>query len=274
MAHIEYLNSVCNLGNRKIVDVGAGDGTFAREMCEAGGAVTGIEIDPAKVERARGNLPADARMLEGTAQQLPIEAGSVDLVCFFFSFHHVPMDVQDQALNEVVRVLKPGGRLHVVEPQPFGGMFDAVKLVEDETEVRTNSHAIMNGLGSKGQFKLLEQKEYVLTRQYANFEAFLDRMIRTDPARLAQLPDVRDEMERIFHSNAPDADGVPVNRPALCRLSFWYGRLNLRCHAITRRICPTVELTIYNADAVHGWRHMAEGVALGRVATRLEFAFS
>ena len=216
MAHIEYLKSVFDLPGMAIVDVGAGDGTFAKQMYEAGGLVAGIEIDAAKVERARANLPAEVRMIEGVAQTLPIEPASVDLVCFFFSFHHVPMEVQEVTLAEVVRVLKPGGRLHVVEPQPFGGMFDAVKLVEDETEVRTNSHSIMSKLGSRGTFEHLAQKEYELTRHYPDFEAFLDRMIRTDPARLAQLPDVRDEMERIFLSNPPDASGTrSISQPCV-----------------------------------------------------------
>ncbi len=216
MAHIEYLKTVLDLNGIMIADLGAGDGAFARQMHEAGGNVTGIEIDAAKVARARNNLPCNVYMLEGVAQALPIEDNAMDLVCFFFSFHHVPMVVQEKALEEVVRVLKPCGRLHVVEPQPFGGMFDAVKLVEDETEVRTNSHAIMNGLGSRRAFELLAQKEYVLTRHYPDFEALLDRMIRTDPARLAQLPEVKDEMERIFLSNPPDADGVrSIDQPCV-----------------------------------------------------------
>ena len=129
MAHLEFLKSIYELPGRNIADVGAGDGTFAKQLDQEGATVTGVEIDPEKVKNAAANLPSRIEMKVGRAESLPLESNSMDLACFFFSFHHVPIDVQDRALEEVLRILEPGGRLHVVEPFPHGSMFEVVRQV-------------------------------------------------------------------------------------------------------------------------------------------------
>ena len=70
------------------------------------------------------------------------------------------------------------GRLHIVEPLPFGTMFDVVKLLEDETVVRTHSHKLLRTLGNLDVFELITQMDYVLVRQFSDFDAFLDHTVR------------------------------------------------------------------------------------------------
>jgi ubiquinone/menaquinone biosynthesis C-methylase UbiE len=208
--HIDYLKSLCNLTDRKVVDVGAGDGTYSRQLQEAGARVIGIEIDPAKVERARSNLPDSITVLEGWAEKLPLGDQSQDLACFFFSFHHVPIDIQEDALSEIRRVLKSDGRLHVVEPLPYGTMFDVVRMLEDEMEVRTHSHSVMRGLGETLEFKLIDFKEYILTREYPDFDAFLEKVVLSDPERSAVFPKVKYKMEKAFHAASESVGGRNV----------------------------------------------------------------
>jgi SAM-dependent methyltransferase len=210
MAHLDYLRSVYELAGRNVVDIGAGDGTFSRQLDQAGAIVTGIEIDSAKVEIASRQLPIGISMQVGRAEFLPLDDNSIDLACFFFSFHHVPMDVQDIALAEVKRILKPSGRFHVVEPFPYGSMFDVVRWVEDETEVRTNSHQVLGGLGESADFKLIANKEYVLIREYPNFEFFVSRIVHPDPDRSAVFPSVKDKMEHTYNSVVSEEDGKRV----------------------------------------------------------------
>ena len=206
--HLEYLTSVYNLGGRKVADIGAGDGTFSKQIHQHGGIVTAIEVDADKVKIARLNLPEEIVVAEGRGEDLPLESDSQDLACFFFSFHHVPISVQRQALDEVQRVLKPGGRLHVVEPLATGTMFDLVKLVDDETAVRENSHAIMAMLGEGEIFKLLASQQYTLKRDYADFETFVSRVVAIDGQRVKKLPGVEQQMKRLFSQVDKDADGV------------------------------------------------------------------
>lgn len=212
VSHIEYLNSVYSLTNRAVLDVGAGDGTFSRQLERFGANVIGIEIDQGLVDTARANLPEHISLLVGRAEALPVDDSSQDIACFFFSFHHVPIDVQERALAEVRRVLKPGGRLHVVEPFPYGSMFDVVRMVEDETHVRTHSHRLMADLGARPEFNLLARKEYTLTREYPDFEIFLNKIVRSNPDRMAKFATVEDEMREVFIRVREESDGKSVLR--------------------------------------------------------------
>jgi len=210
MAHLDYLSSIYDLPGRDVADIGAGDGTFARQLDHAGAVVTGIEIDPAKVERASQDLPDSIAMLVGRAENLPIGDGTTDLACFFFSFHHVPMEVQPQGLAEVQRILRPRGRLHVVEPYPYGSMFDVVRMVEDETEVRTQSHNVMDRLSEHGDFNLIARTDYTLTREYPDFEFFIDKIVLRDPERSAVFPSVREKMAEAYDRVISESDGKRV----------------------------------------------------------------
>ncbi|MDH3664265.1 MAG: class I SAM-dependent methyltransferase, partial [Alphaproteobacteria bacterium] len=137
MNHLDHLTSLIDLDGHSVVDVGAGNGKFARAFARRGARVTGIEIDGDKVEIAKRAEHANVRILLGRGEDLPLDDQSADLVCFMFSFHHVPLPLQDDALAEAWRVLKPGGRLHVLDPLPGGSMSDVMAPLDDETEIRT-----------------------------------------------------------------------------------------------------------------------------------------
>ncbi len=89
-------------------------------------------------------------------------------------------------------------------------MFDVVRLVEDETAARTHSHKILSQLGQGNKFRLLARNDYVLTRQYPSFDAFLDKIVRPDPERSKAFPRVADGMRHTFDQVVEEVDGVPV----------------------------------------------------------------
>ncbi len=91
MAHVDHLMSFLHLEGLHVVDVGAGDGNFSRQMDAAGAKVTAIEIDSGKVAKAKKNLPSSIIFELGAAEDLPVKTGSQDLVCMFFcsiTFRH------------------------------------------------------------------------------------------------------------------------------------------------------------------------------------------
>ena len=210
MAHLDYLKSVYEFKGKSVVDVGAGDGVYSRQLDQAGALVSAVEIDPDKVSRAKVNLPPRVSVMLGKAEELPLNDQSQDLICFFFSLHHVPADRQDDALVEVRRVLKPKGRLHVVEPFPYGSMFDVVRMVEDETVVRTNSQALLNRLGTQDGFNLVAKKEYILTREFPTFDFFMEGIVRSDSNRLAKYTRVAEKIRMKFEQAIEEVDGASV----------------------------------------------------------------
>jgi SAM-dependent methyltransferase len=90
-----------------IVDLAAGTGKLTRLL--AGSGATVIAVEP--VAEMRAALPATVEVLEGTAERIPLDAASADLVTVAQAFHWFDGDA---ALAEIHRVLRPGGRLALV----------------------------------------------------------------------------------------------------------------------------------------------------------------
>jgi SAM-dependent methyltransferase len=91
-------------------DVGAGTGKFTESLVAHGLAVTGVDPDPGMLTRLARNHPS-VTALAGSAEQLPLDDASVDLVTFAQAWHWV--DVAG-ASAEVTRVLRAGGSLGLV----------------------------------------------------------------------------------------------------------------------------------------------------------------
>ena len=216
MNHLDHLMSLIDLDGLSVVDVGAGNGKFARAFARRGAEVTGIEIDAEKVEIAKQAAHPGVRILLGRGEGLPLDDRSADVVCFMFSFHHVPHSLQEAALDETWRVLKPKARLHVVDPLPHGPMSDVLAPLDDETEVRTKSQARLDKLAEKGRFSLLSKVDYAMALKVPDFDSYVDGMIAVDPRRALKLPSVREEMRVAFEKGAKRTDdGVLVEEPCV-----------------------------------------------------------
>lgn len=97
-----------------VLDIGSGLGHFATELSRAvgeQGKVIGVDPSPDMRRSATGECEpfANVRILEGTAEALPLEDGSVDRAASIQVFEYV-RDIP-AALAEARRVLRPGGRL-------------------------------------------------------------------------------------------------------------------------------------------------------------------
>jgi ubiquinone/menaquinone biosynthesis C-methylase UbiE len=106
------------------LEVGCGTGFFLLNLAQAGVLAKGhvTDISPGMVEVAQQNAAALGLAVDGRvadAETLPYDDASFDLVVGHAVLHHVP-DVE-QALREVLRVLRPGGRfVFAGEPTRYG----------------------------------------------------------------------------------------------------------------------------------------------------------
>ncbi len=82
--------------------------------------LSGVEINPAALAKARENLP-DADLHGVGAENLPFPDASFDCVTCIEVLEHVPARLRQRALAEMRRVVRPGGRL--VLRVPHAGLF-------------------------------------------------------------------------------------------------------------------------------------------------------
>ena len=98
-----------------VLDVGCGTGTGLVRYAEAGCAVAGVDVSPSMLEKATERLgeSADLRLTDGGP--LPFDDDRFDLVMTSFVLHEVEAGKRPAVLAEMVRVLKPGGTVMVVD---------------------------------------------------------------------------------------------------------------------------------------------------------------
>ncbi len=83
----------------------------------SGGKLDIIDVLPIQLQNLRGKLPAAAsvRLLPMNSAVLHLPDGSYDRALLFFLLHEQPANVRRQTLREVFRVVKPGGRIVIVD---------------------------------------------------------------------------------------------------------------------------------------------------------------
>ena len=112
----------------RVLDMGCGAGRHAFEMYRRGGDVIAFDQDADELSGVRdlfvamkeaGEVPAgaEADVKEGDALALPFADGEFDRVVAAEVLEHIPADIQ--AIDELVRVLRPGGTLAVSVPRWF-----------------------------------------------------------------------------------------------------------------------------------------------------------
>jgi ubiquinone/menaquinone biosynthesis C-methylase UbiE len=109
-----------------VLDVGSGTGQLAVELARRvvpGGSVEGVDpaeemvAEAAKVTKPLG-LPV--RFQVGSAQRLPVGANAVDAVTCTLAVHHIADSDRLLAVQEMLRVLRPGGQLLIADLQSPG----------------------------------------------------------------------------------------------------------------------------------------------------------
>jgi ubiquinone/menaquinone biosynthesis C-methylase UbiE len=96
----------------RVLDVGCGPGNFTRDFAPAaaGGLVVGLDASETMLDTAARDTHSDnVAYIRGDACELPFRDASFDAVCCFAALYLIedPM----RALDEIVRVLAPGGRV-------------------------------------------------------------------------------------------------------------------------------------------------------------------
>src|SRR5712675_2380466 len=129
-----------------VLDAGCGTGFRSLELARRGHRVTGIDFAPQMLAEARKKAAAQGvavRFEEGDAEQLPFAEGSFDLVMTRHVLWTLPHP--EQAIDEWIRVLRPGGRLAVMDSQ-----FDPSVLERSPQNARSSTEYA--GIGDRLPF--------------------------------------------------------------------------------------------------------------------------
>jgi SAM-dependent methyltransferase len=97
-------------GSARVLELGCGGGSPESKRLAERFALTGVDISPRQVARARAAIP-NAEFLCADFTELELPAGAFDAVASFYVFNHVPRDLLAPLLGRAHGWLVPGGWL-------------------------------------------------------------------------------------------------------------------------------------------------------------------
>lgn len=100
-------------GRGRLLDVGCGNGYFTQWLARKGWQVWGLDHSFLNIQRAHREFPS-LHWVVGSALALPFPRASFDVVVCSEVLEHLPDD--QAAIDEIARILKPGGRLILTTP--------------------------------------------------------------------------------------------------------------------------------------------------------------
>jgi len=193
----EAIDWLLPAGAMDVLDLGAGTGKLTVRLAERGLSVTAVDPIPEMLDVLRSSLPTVPALL-GTAEEIPLPAGSVDAVLVAQAWHWFDVD---RACAEVARVLRPGGRLALVwniRDERLGWVKDLGAIIGLEhdpttrsqlsdafTDVRTHTVEWTSYLTPQALIDLVASRSYCITSPAEVRSRVLDEvreLLATHPA--------------------------------------------------------------------------------------------
>jgi ubiquinone/menaquinone biosynthesis C-methylase UbiE len=162
--HDELIAEAGLEAGQRVLDVGCGTGSLAVRIRAQMPRVDVVGLDPdpralaiarRKAERAR----VEVRFEEGYGDALPFEDGCFDRVTSSLMLHHLELATRRGMLRDALRVLRPGGSLHLLD---FGWSEERsdgllARLLHSAEHLRENSDARVAELISEAGFEAVER---------------------------------------------------------------------------------------------------------------------
>jgi arsenite methyltransferase len=188
-----------------VLDLGSGGGLdcfLAARLVGEGGQVTGVEMTPEMLQRARSNAArlnyANVEFREGYLEALPVADGSMDVIISNCVINLTPD--KPQVFREMIRALKPGGRIAISDIVAHRPLPEAMRAGQEDWCACT-SGALQRGdyieeLGKAGFMDIhFEMNIDVMTKAVENGSAqsvvnmTVEQMLDSlrDPEKLEQL---------------------------------------------------------------------------------------
>jgi len=211
----EIYNRLLALDGKHILELGCGSAEITRNIASDGAArkITALEVD----EIAHGknlqitDLPNVTFGMAG-AQDIPLEDESVDVVFMFKSLHHVPLDLMEQSIREINRVLRPGGLAYISEPVFAGEFNEILRLFHDESKVRAAAFNTLKKAVEDGLFELVEQAFFNSPMKFEGFADFENKVLKATHTRHNLDDEVYSLVKQRFEQHVGD-DGAHFLMP-------------------------------------------------------------
>ncbi|AXX92324.1 SAM-dependent methyltransferase [Malaciobacter molluscorum LMG 25693] len=198
----DYLIETLNLDNKTMLELGCGKAIMTRKIANNGinRKVIACEVDE---NQHKLNLALNEKNIEFKlcgAENIDVEDNSIDIVFMFKSFHHIPAEFMNKALDEIKRVLKPSGFAYISEPLHQGAQNELVAMFHNEEEVRKKAFEAIKNSVDTNKFKLFKEIFFQTEVYYENFNDFENKQMNVTYNEVSITDELKSKIKEKFDS--------------------------------------------------------------------------
>jgi ubiquinone/menaquinone biosynthesis C-methylase UbiE len=211
----DIYNEIFDFTDKSILELGCGSAAHARKIAELHRKchINALEVDKIQHEKNLSNdAPPNITFVEASAQDIPFDANTVDIVFMFKSLHHVPIDFMDTAMQEIKRVLKPGGMAYISEPIFAGEYNEIMRIFHDEEVVRKHAFAAVKKAVESNLMNLKEEIFFKTESKKESFEIFKNEILNRTFVEHKLDDETWANVEEMFEKNMTE-DGAVFLQP-------------------------------------------------------------
>lgn len=153
---------------KHILDIGCSDGkilSILKNLWGDDNKYTGVDLSSLLIDKAVKKYP-DIFFFLGDIVNLPISSNSIDIIICSFVLHHLPLVLKLKAIDEIKRVLKPGGILLYVDFGVPDTLFTRIVMnvmkhfppsIYEYINTQMNGFISLNFINKEPKFKIRKQ---------------------------------------------------------------------------------------------------------------------
>lgn len=200
---IDVLTRMLPFAGATVLELGCGAADKTRQIAERTGVahIVAAEVDAIQHKKNLSvkDLP-NVQFKSYGAEAIDEPDDSFDIVLMFKSLHHIPIAQMDAGLEEIRRVLKPGGLAYISEPVFAGEFNEVIRLFHDESTVRLAAFEALGRAVEQDVLSLEEEyffKNVIRLDHFGQFEKGILNVTHTDHAL---TPELLAEVKQRFES--------------------------------------------------------------------------
>lgn len=200
-SELAVIQRMLPLAHGQVLELGCGAAEKTRQIAERTKVAHIIAAEVDAIQHNK-NLSisdlANVTFKSYAAENIEEEDDGFDVVMMFKSLHHVPGNQLDTALQEIHRVLKPGGRAYISEPVFAGTFNEIMRLFHDEEAVRRQAFDALCRAVESGLFAIEEEFFFTNVIEMQSWQQYEDGLLNVSHSDHQLSAELRAEVENRF----------------------------------------------------------------------------
>ena len=173
--------------NKKVLDVGCGNGWFSIWADRNGCSVDAIDPSNAQIKDGKDKDKTNKiNFMVAGAENINDLNNCYDLIFFFNSLHHIPDTMMEKSIEYSKNKMDINGSIIIIEPIAKGNFHNFVKYIDDETSVRNKAYKTIKNC-KKYNLEIVKELMYDEIKRFESGEECINFLSKVDEGRKSYI---------------------------------------------------------------------------------------